>query len=200
MNVVIRRMVFDGQCHKNVGIRSAHRRGIAVGKVDAAVGEAYVVDHVLDLACRNLFPNCPLNLIAEVCRLFNTHSRRRMHVQFERAAVHARKEVLAEPRNQHHKRADTKHEERSQKDSPVMKANTEQAAKAMTKLLKRFLKFLLEAYQRVTAWCVPDVPFLASQQILRHRRDDSPRQEIRGQHGKNHRFSKGHKQVSRHAG
>ncbi len=57
MNVVVRGVVIDRQRHKNVRIRCAHRRRIAVGKIDATIGQAYVVNDALDLACRNLPPN-----------------------------------------------------------------------------------------------------------------------------------------------
>ena len=51
MNVIVRRMVIGGQRHKNVGVRRANRRRIAVGEIDAAVRQANVVDDALDSAC-----------------------------------------------------------------------------------------------------------------------------------------------------
>ena len=95
VNVVVGGMVLRRQSHEDVSIRCAHRRRIAVGKIDAAVGQPYVVDDVMDFIGWNLLSNRPLDLIAEVGRLFNAHSCGSAHVKLERAAVHAGEEIAA---------------------------------------------------------------------------------------------------------
>src|ERR1700731_3136864 len=104
-------MVLSGQRHKNVRVGCANRRRVAVRKIDAAVGQTYVVDDTLNLGCRNLLSNRLFYLIAKVGRLFNAHSRGSTHVKFEGAAVYAGEEVAAQPGNQHYKRANTNCEE-----------------------------------------------------------------------------------------
>src|SRR5260370_11279681 len=74
VNVVIRGMMLGGKSHKNVGVRCADRSRIAVRKIDAAVGQTYVVNNIDDLACGNLPSNRPLDLIAEVSGFLDAHS------------------------------------------------------------------------------------------------------------------------------
>ena len=100
VNVVVRGMVIGGQGHKDVGVRCPDRRGIAVREIDAAVGQADVVDDALRLRRRNLLSNRLLNQIAKVGGLFNAHSRRSTQMKLESAAVYAGEEVLAQPGNQ----------------------------------------------------------------------------------------------------
>src|SRR5713101_9193328 len=95
MNVVIRGMVLGGKSHKDVGIRRADWSRITIGEIDAAEGQAYVVNDVLDFAWRNLLSNRPLDLIAKVGGFLDAHSGRRTQMKLERAAVNAGKEVAA---------------------------------------------------------------------------------------------------------
>ena len=163
VNVAVRRMMFDGQSHQNVRVRCSNRRRVAVGQINATVGQAYVVNDALDLACRNLLSNRLLDLIAKAGRLFNAHSRGSTHVQLESTAVHAGEEVPAEPGNQNHNRADTNREEDNQKNSTVMEASFQKAAKAVTKFLECLLKTLLKSNQRIAAGWISGVLFFAPQ-------------------------------------
>ena len=95
VNVVVRGMVLGGKSHKNVGVRCADWSRIAVRKIDAAVGQTYVVDDVVDFACWNLLSNRLLDLIAKVGGFLDAHSGGRAQMKFERAAVNAGKEVPA---------------------------------------------------------------------------------------------------------
>src|SRR5258708_4424185 len=186
VNVVVRRMVLRGQGHKNVRIRRSHRRRIAVGEIDTAIWQADVINDALDLSCRNLLSNRLLDLVAKVGRLFNSHSRRSAHVKLESAAVHAGKEIPAQPRNQNDHRADTEHEECNQKNKPVMETNLQQATKAVPELLEGCLKTLLQAHERIAAG--GGFLLFSPQQVLYHRWNDGPRKEIRSQHGEHYRF------------
>src|SRR3981081_77796 len=144
-------MVLDGQGHQNVGVRAAHRRRIAVREIDAAVGQAYVVNYVLDFARRNLPPNRLLHLIAKVGGFFNAHSSGGAHMKLETAGVDAGEEVAAQPGNQNYERSDTAGEERDQENTPVMETNFQQAAIALTKFFEGFLKTLLQPDQGIAA-------------------------------------------------
>ena len=118
-------------------------------------------------------------------------------MKLESAAVHAGKEIPAQPRNQNDHRADTKHEECNQKDKPVMETNLQQATKAVPKFLESYLKTLLQAHQ----WIAAEGGFLplSLQQVLCHCWNDGPGKEIRSQHGEHYRFGERNEQVSRHA-
>src|SRR5207253_10876367 len=67
--------------------------------IDAAVGQAYVVNDALDLAGGNLVTDRLLDQIAKIGGFLDAHSRGRTQMQLERAAVDAGKEIPAEPRN-----------------------------------------------------------------------------------------------------
>src|SRR6267378_6717482 len=176
-------MVLRGQSDKNIRIRRADWRRIAVGKIDAAVGQAYIVDNALHLGCRYLLSNRLLDLIAKVGRLFNAHSRGSTHVKLESTAVHTGKEVPAQPGNKNDQGAEAKHEKGNQENTLVIETSFQQAAIAAVKFLEGCLKPFLEAYQRIAAGGVSGFLLFSPQQVLCHGRNDGPRKEIRGQHG-----------------
>ena len=149
-------MVLGGQSHHNVGIRCPDRGRITVRKIDAAVGQTYVVDDALNFTGRYLPSNRLLDLIAKVGRLLNAHSGRCTQMKLESAAVHTGEEVLAQPGNQNYERAQTTREEHEQEDASVMETNLQQSAITAMKSLESVLKALLKAHQRIA----DDVSFL----------------------------------------
>jgi hypothetical protein len=113
-------MMIGGYGHHNVGIRCPDWGRITVREIDPAIGQTYVVNDVLNFACRYLPSDRLLDLVAKVGRFFNAHSGRSTQMKLESAAVHAGEEVPAQPGNQNYKRAQTTREERNQEDAPVM--------------------------------------------------------------------------------
>ena len=151
VNVVVRGMVLGGQGHKNVGIRCANRSRITVGEIDAAVGQANVVNDALDFVRWNLPSNRLLDQIAQVGRFFNAHSGGSTQMKFESTAVNAGEEVAAQPRNQNRQGAETEGKERDQESAPVMERELQQAAIAPTKVFEGLFKTFLKAHQRIAA-------------------------------------------------
>src|SRR2546425_3724456 len=146
VNVVVGGTVISGQSHQNVGVRCANRSRVAVREINATVWQAYVVNDVVDFACRNLPPNRLFDPITQVGRFFNAHSGGTTHVKFESTAVHAGEEVPAQPGDQNCQRAETHREECDQENTPVMETGFQQAAIAPTKSLEGLLKSLLNSY------------------------------------------------------
>src|SRR5258708_3350771 len=163
MNVVVRGMVLGGKGHKNIRIRRSNRCGIAVGEIDATVGQANIVNDVLEFACRYLPSNRLLDLIAKVGRFFNAHSGGSTQMKLESAAVNAGEEVPAQPRNQNYQRAETTREKHNQENTPVMETKSQQAAIAATKSLEGLLKALLKSYQRIADCGISLLFFFSSQ-------------------------------------
>src|ERR1700687_6239607 len=201
VNVVGGRMMLDGQTHKNVGVRAAHRRGIAVGEIDTAVGQANVVNHVLNFTRGDLAANRPLDLIAKVGGLFNAHSGGSTHMKLERSGINAGKEVAAQPGNQEYQRSEAAGKECDQEITPVMETNFQQSAITLTKFFEDFFKTLLQPDQGIAAGGISRFFFLVSpQKVLGHCLADGPRKEMGRQHGKNHCFREWHEEVSCYAG
>src|ERR1700733_7358763 len=167
-------MVICGQVYKNVGIRRSHWRRIAIRKINAAVGQAYIVNDALDFGCWNLLSNRAFDQITEVGGLLNAHSSGSTHVEFESAAVYAGEEVPAQPGNQNCQRGNAAHEERSQENTPVLETALQQPTIEMTKSLEGCLKTLLKSDQRIGAGCTSDVLLISPQQVLGHGRNDGP--------------------------
>src|SRR6266436_5488357 len=140
-----------------------------------------------------------LDQIAKVGGFLDTHSGGRAQMQLERTAVNAWKEVAAQPRNQNRERAEAACKERNQESAPVVEANLQQVAIAVTKSLEGLFKTLLKSNKRITAWgtCLM---FVTPQQVLGHGRDDGPGKQVRGQHSENHSFGERHKEISGDAG
>src|SRR3981189_3562258 len=127
MHVIVRRMVLGGEGHKYVGVRRSNRSRIDIRKIDAAVGQSYVVNNAWALRCRNLLSNRLLDLIAQVSRFFDAHSGWSPHMQFESAAIYAGKEVPSQPGNQNRKRAETTRKEHNKENPAVAKTNFQRA-------------------------------------------------------------------------
>src|SRR5579872_652311 len=121
-------------------------------------------------------------------------------MELERPTVNAGEKIPAKPRNQNCQRTEACREERNQKNAPVMETKFQHAAIASAKFLEAFLKALLESHERVATAGTSVLVFFPTQQVLRHGRDDGPRQKIRSQHGKHHRLCQWHKQISSDAG
>src|SRR5208282_3652597 len=84
--------------HEYIRVARPNRGGRAVGEVDAAIGQAYVVDDVDELFGRNDLANRRLHRVAERRGFFDARPRASAHVQLDLTAVDAGEEVLAEPR------------------------------------------------------------------------------------------------------
>src|ERR1700730_8377325 len=166
-------MVLGGKSHKNVCVRCADRSGIAVREIDPAVGQAYVVDDVVDFIGRNLLSDRPLDLIAKIGGFLDAHSGRRAQMKFERAAVNAGEKIPAQPRDQNRERAKTACKEQDQESPPVMQAKLQQTAIAAAKFLESCFKSLLQPDERIAA-CGSAFLLIAAQQVFGHGRNDSP--------------------------
>src|SRR5260370_7105127 len=108
--------------------------------MDPAVGQANIVNDVLNLARRNLRSNRLLDLIAKVGRFFDTHSGGSAHMKFETAGVNAGEEVAAQPGNQNYQRSETAGKERNHKDTPMIETNFHQSTIALPKSSTALLK------------------------------------------------------------
>src|SRR5258708_30588634 len=115
-------VMIGGQGHENIGVRAPNRSRIAVGKIDATVGQANVVNDVMDFSRRNLLSNRLLDLIAKIGRFFNAHASGSTQMKLESPAVYAGEEVPAQPRKQNRQRAKAAGEECDQENSPVTEA------------------------------------------------------------------------------
>ena len=192
--------MIGGQGHENVGVRRSNRGRVTVGKIDAAVRQANVVNDVVDFARRNLLSNRLFDLITKIGCFFNAHSGGSTQMKLKSAAVHTGEEVLAQPGKENYERAQTASEERNEEHAPMMQTKFKHPAIAFAEFLECFLKSLLESDQRITNSSALALSFLSTQQVLSHSRNDGPRKEIRGQHSENHCFSERYKEVPRHAG
>ena len=122
MDILFRRSMVRVQADQNVGVRRSGGGGIAVGEVDAAVGQADVVDDAGDFARWNLLTYEALDPVAEARGLFDSRAGPRPQMQFELSGVDARKEIPAQPGNQKHERAHAHHCKAPQKRGAVMQA------------------------------------------------------------------------------
>ena len=110
------------QAHQNVSIGWPDGRGGTVGKIDAAVRQANIVDDAADLIRRNLIANGLFHQVSQSRGLFNACSSARPQMQFELAAVDSREEVLAQPGDQQHKRSKANCKEADDKRATMMQA------------------------------------------------------------------------------
>src|SRR5712691_3398633 len=144
------------------------------------------------------------------CRIDCSTRSQRLAVSSIRIPVGARRCSLKEPlstlgkksrpsQGMNRERAEAACEERNQESAPVVEANLQQVAIAVTKSLEGLFKTLLKSNERITAWCTRFL-FISSQQVLGHGGDDRPGKQVRGQHSENHSFGERHKEISGDAG
>src|SRR5713226_484152 len=144
------------------------------------------------------------------CRIDCSTRSQRLAVSSIRIPVGARRCSLKEPlstlgkksrpsQGMNRERAEAACEERNQESAPVVEANLQQVAIAVTKSLEGLFKTLLKSNERITAWCTRFL-FISSQQVLGHGGDDRPGKQVRGQHSENHGFGERHKEIPRDAG
>src|SRR6266852_768125 len=140
------------------------------------------------------------------CRIDCSTRSQRLAVSSIRIPVGARRCSLKEPlstlgkksrpsQGMNRERAEAACEERNQESAPVVEANLQQVAIAVTKSLEGLFKTLLKSNQRITAWgtCLM---FVSPQQVLGHGRDDGPGKQVRGQHSENHSFGERYKEIA----
>ena len=144
-------MVIRGQTHKNVSVRRPHRGRIAVRKIDAAIGQTYVVNDALHLFGRNLPPNGLLDLVTKVGGFFNSHSGGSSEMKFEGASVHTGEEIAPQPGDQNGQRAEAAGEEHNQECTPMLEASLQQTPIALAEFFEGFLKTLLDSYEWIAA-------------------------------------------------
>src|ERR1700721_3884240 len=111
-------------------------------------------------------------------------------MKFETPGIDAGEKTRTKPRNDNRERSEAGSKERDQKSPPLMETPLQQFVIALAKTLKSLFEFLLHPDERVSADGSVRTYFLSAQQILRHRGNDCPRQEVRSKHGKDNRFAK----------
>ena len=99
-HVVGRRMVIVVQGDKDVAIGGADNAGVAVRKVDAAIGQAQRIDHAAELCFGYGLTDDILDAVGKPRRLFDAQAGWRMEVQLDLATVHIREEVPTQPGHQ----------------------------------------------------------------------------------------------------
>ena len=85
-----------GEVHEDIGVARADRRRCRIGQVDAAVGDADVVDDGRDLASGNQLPDRLLDSIAQGRGLIDADAGGTPQVELDLAGVDAREEILSE--------------------------------------------------------------------------------------------------------
>ena len=200
LNVHLAGMVIACQLHLYVGVRRAHRRRGGVGKVERRVRQADVVEDRNELIGRNFLADGRLDVVAESSSLLDASAGVRAHVNHELAGVNGREEVLPEERRQS-QREEGKRKKEDQEGAGVIDAQSEQAQVAATKPVEGMFESVLKPRERVAAGlfsrCLRVVVLL--QQVLGHGGHKRARQEVAGEHGKDHSLGHGNKQVARHA-
>src|SRR5262249_52903738 len=86
-DVIVCRMMIGAQGYQDVCVLGANRSGVAVGKINSAVGQADVVYDGRDFLAGNLLADRPLYQVTDIRRFLDTHPRGSAHVQLEAATV-----------------------------------------------------------------------------------------------------------------
>ena len=96
VDIFLRGMMVSRKLGEDIGVSRSDRRGIAVGKIDAAVGKPDIVDEADQFGLRNLLANVGFHAIAKRGGFFDARAGGRAHVQLELAAIDAREKILPE--------------------------------------------------------------------------------------------------------
>src|SRR6266850_2892874 len=83
------------QLNQDFRIGASDRARVAVGKIDAAVGQADVVENRGQFVLRNGFPDDAIDLVGETRRFFNTQTRASPQMQTDLAGIDFGKKIAA---------------------------------------------------------------------------------------------------------
>ena len=177
---------------QDLGIRCADRPRIAIGEIDAAVGQADVIEHGIQFAGRDHGADGVFDLVGQARGLFDPQTGARAHVQTHQSSVHLRKQVLAQRENET-QGCHTKHQECRREPAAVAHRSLERASVAVAHPVEGIFKTLVEAPKRAGRLVYIVIP----QQKHHHGGHQRSRQQIRSQHGKDHGLRQRHEQEAR---
>jgi hypothetical protein len=140
-----------GERDQDVGVAGADRCGVAVGQVDAAIGQPDVVDDGDQLVAWDGGADHLIDLVAQPGGLLDAGTGAPPQVQLELAAVDLGEEILAQPRQQDGHGEQAGAEEARQEPGTARQAGGEETPVAAAQPLEPPLEALLEAHQRIAA-------------------------------------------------
>src|SRR5277367_4415597 len=197
LDVVVGGMVLFGERDLDVGVSGADRRGVGVGGVESAVGQADVVDDGDDLLLRDRLPYGVVDPVADGGHVFDAGSGAGAHVNLELATIDGREEVLAEEGIEHCSGDDGEDGKQNKKDNGVGQTGLKNAVIAAAEFLEVMLEAKLKADQRIVARHSSVVGFVVEflQKVFGHGRHDGTRQYVGGEHGKADGLAERHEEI-----
>src|SRR5580658_3661928 len=184
-----------------IGIAGANRCRGGVGGVDAAIGQADVVDDSGDLARRNQLTDGGLDLIAQRGRILDAQPGGRTYVQLDLSGIDRREEVAAESgqvvteREGEQRGGSHGAEERQGEAAAAVQRALEQLAVAVAHAREPLLEAALQPPEHA-ARRGGGVRLVALQPVLRQRRHQRARQQVGGEHREHHRLGHRYEQVA----
>src|SRR5216684_1908829 len=121
--------------HYDIRILGPNRSRIAVGKIDAAVGQANVINDAGKLLRRYLLADFIFHLVTQSSRFFNARSGWGAQVQREFATIYRWEKILSQPRDQSQGK-DAGQKKAGNKDAAVINKCLEQPAICVPDTLK----------------------------------------------------------------
>src|SRR6476646_2338108 len=100
MYVIGCRVMLRCERDHDVRILGSNRRRIAVGKIDAAIGQANVIYDAAQLLRWDLLSNFIFHAVTRGSGFFNAGSSWSTHMECEFAGIHRREKILSQPRIQ----------------------------------------------------------------------------------------------------
>ena len=189
-------VMFRIQSHQDFRVAGADHAGIAIGEIEARIGQPNIVEDRHQFIFGDLLVQVFLNLIAEPGGLFHAQSGTGPHVQPHQAGIHRREEVLAQEEHQSH-RQNAKRQKARSEHLAMSEGGFQKLVIAAAKLLETGLEPALVAPEDCLGPVRPVL--MAAHDVHHQRRNQRSRQEVRGQHGEHHGFGQRHEQKPRHA-
>ena len=200
-NILVRWPVFFRELDLDVGIGGADRRGGRVGKIQARVGQADVIDDGDDLIGGNVLADGAVDVIAKRGSLFDARTGAGPDVDLELPGIYGGEEVLPQPRRQQRHRADGKDDEDDEEGSGEVDTERQKPHVAIAEGGKDALESALKADKRIPTgllaryFCI----IVLVEQVLGHRRHKRSREQVTGEHGEDHGLRHGDEEIARHA-
>ncbi|MCY1168956.1 hypothetical protein D9M73_89690 [compost metagenome] len=187
------------QRHQYLAIHRAYGACIAVRKVDAAVGQANIVQYGFKLVRRHQFADHGLHRIGDARGFLNAGAGRRAHVQADLSGIHAREEIAPQHRVQE-ARQQAKTQEQVSK-APAVRQRGRQCqgvgtAHALELRVEAAVQPLQQARLGIRLCCIVHAAHQQHHQC-RHQR---ARQDVGGKHREHHRLGQRHEQETRDSG
>src|SRR5579859_2420399 len=189
-------MVVLVESDEDLCVAGADNAGVAVGQVDAGVGQTDVVQYVHNLPRGKILMEVLLDLVAEASRLFDAKAGAAAHVKADEAGINRGEEILAKDEDPA-ERKDAECQKAGGEELAVLDRGFKQLVVAGAELVEAAFEAALKASHEGLGSI--RTMLVSTHDVHDQSGDERAGKNVGGEHGEDDGFGQGHKKKLRHA-